>query len=194
MPMCFQFGIWTTDLGALLQKGKQKLQMVVFFFLIKIHFHEQYCWLQVIGKFSFWSTFSVFFPGLICWKMSLSRNGSSRRPSHVLLQRRAEITAQRRWQERWGWAGCRKRERALLLCWQGTSRGCGSSPQTPLKVQLPQPGVWREMFAEPRANAQVANPWVPCCQDCPLLIPPGVCEGHIYPHRLQSQLASIATP
>lgn len=44
------------------------------------------------------------------------------------------------------------------FCWQGTGRGCGSSPQTTLNTQLPQHRVGCEMFAEPRANSWAANP------------------------------------
>lgn len=138
--------------------------------------------------------FVFFFPGLICWKMSLNRKGSPRWPSHVLLQRRAEMPAQRRWQERWGDPAAERWSRLCSSIGMATSRGCGSSPQTPLNIQLPQHQVWWKMFAEPRANTQVANPWVPCSRNCPRLITPSICKGQIYPHKLQFQLVSTATP
>lgn len=81
-----------------------------------------------------------------------------------------------------------------VLCWQGTCRGCGSSPQTPLNVELPQHRVRCRMFAEPKANTWAASPRVPCCQDCPNMAPPGLCKGQLYPHKLHSLLLSTATP
>lgn len=39
--------------GCSASKGKAKATDGGFLFLIKTHFHEKYCWFQVIGKFSF---------------------------------------------------------------------------------------------------------------------------------------------
>lgn len=155
-----------------------------------MNFNEKYWCFQAFGRFSFWSTFSVFFQASVIWKWAQSRKaaqGSPRQPSHVLLQRRAEKMA-REMRVRW----LQKEGMGSVLCWQGTCRGCGSSPQTPLNVELPQNRVRCGMFAEPRANTWVASPWMPWCQDCPKLAPPGVCKGQLHPHKLQSQLASAA--
>lgn len=209
MWMCFLFRVCDIDLGVLLKKGRKKLQMVDYLCGVFFCFVSFYCccccfalffklkWIflrnidasKALGNFRSDQQFLFFFPGLSHWKMSPKRKGSPRQPSHVLLQRRTEKMAR---ETRVSWL--QKEGVGSVLCWQGTCRGCGSSPQTPLNVELPQNRARCRMFAEPRANTWVASPWVPRCQDCPNLAPPGVCQGQLYPHKLQSQLGSTDTP